>query len=109
MDVDGYVLKDAFGEDILYAINVVLRDKKFIDPEILKYEIKEKDKSLDSLTPREQDVLKELGKGLSNQEIADALFISQYTVKKHITNIFSKLDLTHRTQAALYANNSAAM
>lgn len=110
LEVDGYVLKDAFGEDVLYAINVVLRGKRFIDPEILRYETKDKhDKYLDELTPREQDVLRELGKGLSNQEISEVLFISKYTVKKHITNIFSKLELTHRTQAALFVNNSMAM
>lgn len=104
--VDGYILKEAFAEDILYAVHVVLRGKKFIDPEILKYQssYSQKNSRLSELTPRENDVLVALGKGLSNQEIADELFISEHTVKKHISNILSKLELSHRTQAALLVN-----
>lgn len=105
--VDGYILKEAYAEDILYALNVVLRGKQFIDPEVIRYEISstQENKYLAELTPRERDVLIELGKGLSNQEIAKNLFISEHTVKKHVSNILLKLELTHRTQAALLANN----
>lgn len=107
--VDGYILKEAFAEDILYALHVVLRGKRFIDSEVIKYEVTNASENtyLDELTPREQDVLIELGKGLSNYEIAKNLFISEHTVKKHVSNILSKLELTHRTQAALLMNNSA--
>ena len=106
--VDGYILKEAFAEDILYAIRVILRGRKYIDPEIIQYEMQNdsEDTYLDELTPREQDVLVEIGKGLSNYEIGKKLFISENTVKKHVSNIFSKLHLTHRTQAALLVNNS---
>lgn len=71
--VEGYILKEAFAEDILYAVHLVLRGKQFIDPEIVKYEITNNHKNtyLDELTPREQDVFMELGKGLSNCEIAE--------------------------------------
>lgn len=103
--VDGYILKEAFVEDILYAIRVILRGKKFFDQELFEKDLNAYDHlNVDKLTPREQDILIELGKGLSNIEIAHSLFISENTVKKHISNIFSKLELTHRTQAALYAN-----
>lgn len=104
--VEGYILKEAFAEDILYAVHLVLRGKQFIDPEIVKYEITNNHKNtyLDELTPREQDVFMELGKGLSNCEIAEKLFISEHTVKKHVSNILSKLGLEHRTQVALLAN-----
>lgn len=107
--VDGYILKEAFAEDILYAIRVVSRGKQFIDPEIVRYQaIKNGDSNyLDDLSPRENDVLLELGKGLSNYEIAKNLYISENTVKKHVSNILSKLELSHRTQAALLVNNSA--
>ena len=107
MNVDGYILKEAFAEDIIYAISVVVRGKQFIDPEVIKYESKknEIDQHLNDLTPREGDVLVELGKGLSNIEIAGELFISENTVKKHVSNILSKLDLSHRTQAALLINH----
>lgn len=103
--VDGYILKDAFAEDILYAIHVVLRGKKFIDPEITNYQVESTlDNSFTELTPREYDVLVELGKGLSNVEIAKKLFISEHTVKKHVSSILLKLELNHRTQAALLVN-----
>lgn len=110
-EVDGYILKEAFAEDIIYAMKVVLRGKQFIDPEIVRYQASVilENKVLDELTPREYDVLEELGKGLSNYEIAENLYITENTVKKHVSNILLKLDLTHRTQAALLANNSIKM
>ncbi|ABR46716.1 two component transcriptional regulator, LuxR family [Alkaliphilus metalliredigens QYMF] len=106
--VDGYILKEAFAEDILYALRIVLRGKKFIDPEVIQYQTSDirENSHLDELTPRERDVLTELGKGLSNFEIGKQLFISEHTVKKHVSNILSKLELNHRTQAALFVNNS---
>lgn len=107
--VDGYILKEAFAEDILYAIHVVLRGRKFIDSEVIRYQAANptQDRYLKELTPRESDVLVELGKGLSNYEIASKLYISENTVKKHVSNILSKLELTHRTQAALLVNKTA--
>ncbi|WZL73548.1 response regulator transcription factor [Clostridiaceae bacterium 35-E11] len=103
--VDGYILKEAFAEDILYAFHVIKRGKKFFDPEILAYKEKEMNK-INQLTPREKDVLIELGHGLSNEEIAERLFISEHTVRKHVSNILSKLEVAHRTQAALLVNNA---
>lgn len=110
MGVNGYILKEAFAEDILYAIRVVLRGKQFIDPEVIRYQTSNSREMniLEDLTPRESDVLIELGKGLSNYEIAKELFISENTVKKHVSNILSKLELNHRTQAALLVSNSAS-
>ncbi|MDR7855059.1 response regulator transcription factor [Tissierella sp.] len=107
--VDGYILKDAFAEDILYAIHVVLRGKQFIAPEVINYQSKAsiETNGFNELTPRESDVLIELGRGLSNYEIAKELFISENTVKKHVSNILSKLELSHRTQVALLVNNTA--
>lgn len=107
--IDGYILKEAFAEDILYAINLVMRGKRFIDSEILRYQAENntKDDYLNDLTPREEDVLRELGKGLSNVEIAENLFISENTVKKHVSNILLKLDLNCRTEAALLVNREA--
>lgn len=105
--VDGYILKEAFAEDIIYAIHVVLRGKKFIDPEVIRYQNKNSnDNCLSELTPRENDVLIELGNGLSNIEIAQKLYISESTVKKHVSNILLKLQLSHRTQAALLINQT---
>lgn len=57
----------------------------------------------DDLSKRELEVLKVLATGLSNQEIADELFISLKTVKTHVSNIFNKLEVSDRTQATIYA------
>ena len=102
--VDGYILKDAYTEDILYAFRVVARGKKFFDPELIKYEGDQNDE-LKELTQREKEVLFEIGKGLSNTQIPESLYISENTVKKHISSIFSKLGLSHRLEAAVFVNN----
>jgi len=104
-DVEGYILKESFIEDIIYALHVVARGKKFVDPEVINYKTGGEYQRLEVLTAREQEVLYELGKGLCNSQIAKKLFISEHTVKKHISCILAKLGLEHRTQAALYANN----
>lgn len=104
--VDGYILKEAFIEDIMYAFHVVARGKKFFDPEMLQYARAEGDE-LKDLTPREKDVLYELSKGYSNIQIAEKLYISENTVKKHISSIFSKLGLSHRLEAAVFVNKTA--
>lgn len=105
--VDGYILKDAFTEDILYAIRVVSRGKKYYDPEIVRNKDEWRENNLfNSLTTREKDVLKEIGKGLSNEEISKDLYISEHTVKKHVSNILAKLNLKHRSQIVFMMNNN---
>ncbi len=102
--VDGYILKQAFVEDIIYALHVVNRDKKYYDPEILEYINEQKSHESDILTPREKEVAIAVGEGLDNGEIAKKLFVSQNTVKKHVSNIMAKLEMSHRTQVAIYIN-----
>ncbi|MCG8500252.1 MAG: response regulator transcription factor [Firmicutes bacterium] len=104
--VDGYILKKAFAEDLLYAIRLIKRGKKYYDPDILEYKLmQKKNNAIYQLTPREKDVFNQLSKGLSNMEIAKQLYISEHTVKKHVSNILSKLNLAHRTQAVIFALN----
>jgi len=106
--VDGYLLKDAFAEDIIYALSVIKRGRKFYDSEMLNYKVTdEEDNKINQLTPREKDVVRELGNGLSNLQIGKKLYISENTVKKHVSNILSKLNLSHRTQIMLLAKDIA--
>lgn len=105
LGVDGYILKDAYPEEILLGIKLVSRGRRYYDPSIMEMMLSKQDNSpVEELTSRELDVLKELGKGMSNKQIAQNLFITEYTVKKHVSQILLKLGLADRTQAALYAN-----
>jgi DNA-binding NarL/FixJ family response regulator len=106
-NVDGYILKQAIIEDILYAFHVVTRGKRYYDPEVMRFQTQNiGNSSINELSDREKDVLMELKKGLSNFQIAQTLYISENTVKKHVSNILFKLGLSHRTEAALFINNS---
>lgn len=106
LGVDGYILKDALPEELLHAIKMIGKGRKYFDPGVLELmnESDEDDVIEEHLTPKEKEVLIELGKGMSNRDISERLFVTEYTVKKHVSQILAKLDLTDRTQAALYAN-----
>ncbi|GGD91206.1 response regulator [Paenibacillus nasutitermitis] len=107
MGVEGICLKEALPEDLLYAVDVVARGRKYYDPvfmDSLMYTAPTtQELAFAELTPKELEVLIALGKGRSNKEIASNLFITEFTVKKHVSQILSKLGLADRTQAALYA------
>ncbi len=106
-DVDGYVLKEALPEELIGAIHTVSQGRKFFDPAVVQFAMDsgryKKKTELKELTPREYEVLKALGRGLNNTGVANELFISEHTVKKHVGAILEKLDLKNRTQAALLA------
>jgi|SRR5665647_683438 len=103
----GYVLKEALPEEIILAINIVNQGRKYYDPGLMSIIMKQKSTiDHDKLTERENDVLAELGKGLSNREISKRLFITEHTVKKHVSQILAKLNMNDRTKAAIYANNT---
>ena len=107
--VDGYVLKDSESSLLKKAIYCVYNGETFIQPEltpILRERQQEKNLSNisdNNLTKREIEVLKLLAKGLFNKEISYTLDISEKTVKNHVSNIFKKIDVSDRTQAAVYA------
>lgn len=105
----GYQLKDIEPDDLVESIRAIMRGEHTIHPDATNSleeglrEVEELPHMQHPLTPREQDVLAELTKGKSNREIASSLFVTEKTVKTHISNIFNKLNVQDRTQAALYA------
>lgn len=105
----GYLLKDASPLELLQAIREVHRGDSFLDPIIARKLIAELNRpqahplSQDPLSEREMQVIQLIAAGMSNQEIADRLVISERTVRNHVGSILSKLHLANRTQAALYA------
>ena len=108
--VDGYILKEALPEELIHALGIIGRGRKYYDPGVFDLVIKstespfENDGHIEQLTPKEKEVLLELGMGHSNKQISQALYITEYTVKKHVSQVLAKLDLADRTNAALYAN-----
>lgn len=105
----GYLLKDSSPQQLLQAIYDVHRGEASLHPSIALQLIREINQpsdlspAEDPLTERELDVLKLVAQGMTNQEIADRLYRSEWTVRTHVRNILSKLHLANRTQAALYA------
>jgi DNA-binding NarL/FixJ family response regulator len=112
----GYLLKDMATDTIVQAIMTVHSGGMVLPPDLTKLVIKELKKTkeienhkvlpplnLHEMTDREIEVLNQLGYGLSNKEIANKLFITEGTVKNHVSNIISKLQLRDRTQAAIFA------
>ncbi|KST62077.1 response regulator [Mastigocoleus testarum] len=114
----GYLLKDTPSGEVAVAIRAVHKGYTQLGPGIAKKllnqfssEIKNRSNQtepplgLTELTPREKEVLKLITSGASNKEIAEKLYISEGTVKNHVTNILSRLNLRDRTQAAIFANS----
>lgn len=102
--VEGYILKDALPGELLAAIRLVAGGRRYYDPQVMEHFLDDSSREpLRSLTDREIEILHCLAEGLSNREMARELFISENTVKKHISHILSKLELEDRTKAALYA------
>ena len=106
----GYLLKENDPEEVIQAISKLVNGEKQIHPKVtegllsaLQTQRKPEHDLLNSLTSREKEVLREITNGKSNKEIASTLFISEKTVKTHVSNILSKLSLQDRTQAALFA------
>lgn len=107
----GYLLKTAPSSDVIEGIRLIFRGGSVLDPVMARKLLDnltgarkpELRKSTELLTPRELDVLKLMVKGLSNKEMAENLFISDKTVKIHVSNILKKLRVKSRSQAIIYA------
>lgn len=109
----GYILKDVFPESLLQAIESIHNGIPFFSPSIStrvlevirsRTQKKKESESLEEkLSPREIEVVKLLALGITNKEISERLFISEGTVRSHVYNILSKLNLENRSQVVLYA------
>ena len=102
-----YLLKESSPEEVVAAVRAAATGESRLHPMVadrLLCEVQQRDRSpLGELTPRELEVLAQIARGRSNQEIATELSVSERTVKTHVSNILSKLHLADRTQAAIYA------
>ena len=112
----GYLLKDTPSEELAVAIRAVYRGYTQLGPGIVKKLLTQfppatatqpssPPPSLGELTKREKEVLRLIATGANNREIAQKLYISEGTVKNHVTNILNRLELRDRTQAAIFANS----
>ena len=108
----GFILKDSGAEDLIRAVRRVAAGESWLDPSVTARVLatyrsaaaaSRPPADIDALTARERDVLTAIGTGLSNTEIAEALVISELTVKSHIGRIFAKLGLRDRAAAIVYA------
>lgn len=111
LGVKGYVLKDADSDVLLDAIREVSAGNDYVYPSMRKYLDKKTKKMIvsgktdvfDLLTSRELEIIKFLAMGMSNKDISDTLYISEKTVKNHVSSVFRKLGINDRTSAAMYA------
>ena len=103
----GYLLKDAEADEVAAAIRAACRGEVHLDPVIARQLTRSlltpTAQTVEALTDREREVLVLVAQGLSNQQIADVLVISERTARTHVSNILSKLGVASRTQAALLA------
>ena len=103
--VEGYLLKKVPVEKILQAIRAVHNGEPSLHPEIASKLMKQTRSNYEELTKREFEILHLVAKGYSNKKIAFELYISERTVKFHISSIFFKLDVSNRTEAVTSAIN----
>ncbi|MDU5335247.1 response regulator transcription factor [Enterococcus sp.] len=104
----GYLLKTSTAHEIANAIRKTFNGERVLEPEVttkMMEQLSNRNRHVlhEELTNREQEILLLIAQGMSNQEIADELFITLKTVKTHVSNILAKLEVEDRTQAAIYA------
>jgi len=113
----GFMLKNCPPADLVAAIRVVAQGHSLLAPEVTQRVIERsterargpRPEGLDELTERERDVLVAMGRGRSNSEIAGDLFVSEATVKSHVSRVLTKLEVRDRVQAVIVAHESGLM
>lgn len=104
--VDGFIVKDVSASEFVRACKAIARGESYFDPRLageMLRRLRAGVPSQDELSIRESEIIRLIATGLSNKEIGVQLLLSEKTVKNHITRIFSKIQVTARTQAAIYA------
>jgi two-component system response regulator DevR len=105
----GYVLKQVRGNDLLETVRRVASGQSTLDPGVTQQVLDrlrrgpEEDPALAPLTPQERRILELIGEGMTNRQIAEAMFLAEKTVKNYVSALLSKLGLERRTQAAVFA------
>jgi DNA-binding NarL/FixJ family response regulator len=104
----GYVLKEVRGSDLLSSIRKVAAGYSLLDPVttarvLARVRAARAARPDDRLTPQEDRILELLGQGLTNRQIAESMYLSEKTVKNYVSNLLSKLGMSRRTEAAIYA------
>lgn len=103
----GFVLKQVRGDELVTAIRKVASGAHLLDSATVRLaeaRLRESgEEAVDSLSPQEQQIFENLGRGMSNREIAEEMFLSEKTVKNYVSNLLHKLDMDRRTEAAAFA------
>ena len=106
----GYILKQVHGTDFVETVRRVAAGQSMLDPAVTAQVLErlrsgpKVDPSLQQLTQQEQRILELIGEGMTNRQIAGAMFLAEKTVKNYVSSLLSKLSLESRTQAAIFAN-----
>lgn len=104
---DGYIVKDTSLPELISAVKIIAEGSGYVDPRVAASLLRKRAVSslpyTSQLSPREADIIRLIAQGLSNREIGQRLVLSEKTVKNHVSRIFSKLNFTARSQAAVHA------
>lgn len=104
--IDSYIVDIPEKDELMHILNTVIKGKKYYDVDLLEEMINERAgnnlEDSNMLTDRENQVLDKVSIGLTNKEIAKELYVSEHTIKKHVTNILSKLDMRNRRDLIIY-------
>ncbi len=105
----GYILKQIKARDLIEDVKKVAKGESLMDPRAVARVVErisnppKTDSTLDSLSPQEHRILEHISEGMTNKQIAEAMFLAEHTVKNYVTGLLRKLKMTSRTEAAIYA------